>query len=178
VTHLTPTSERWSLLGSAQKKYAAVTSGGERDELLRESAESYGRAANGTKVYPLINQVFVHWVRSGDVPAELRSQFEAIHATVLSAKDSADFWDRLGSPDYDLADQLLGGKLVVKQLEASYRSAAQQSGSDGDKRSVIEQLEFLAEMLNEKTDRAALMNDLRGLARRLRGAWRIEGGIF
>ena len=174
IKQIGPSDERWSLLGSAQKKLAAIAVGSARRDRLREAAKSYAQAARGTNVYPLLNQVAVEWLLNSKVSVKVRKQFNAAREFVDARRDSADFWARVGVPDYDLTRQLLDDALDVDALAKAYQQVAQQSGTDGQKRSVIEHHEFLADVIAEDPSRASLHAKLLELAARLRATWNIR----
>jgi tetratricopeptide (TPR) repeat protein len=167
---LAPSTERWALLGKHHKVHAQTLTGQARADELQKAADSYGQGTGGTKAYPLINQVALQWLATGAMPNQLQNDFAAIRSKVQAARDVADFWDRVGIPDWETTDQLMKGTLDVQALEALYLYAAQQSGSPGEKASVVEQLEFLADMLGGPQ---TSIDSLTELANRLRTQWKL-----
>jgi hypothetical protein len=106
------TSERLSLLGSAYKRLAQISTGPERDEALAEMFSYYDAAWRKApkNPYPLINALIAQTIRYwlGGVAqrdSELKSKFDT--ALKLAAQRKADrpndFWAAVGLADAELA---------------------------------------------------------------------------
>jgi len=152
------TPERLSLIGSAYKRLAQISSGAERDEALAKMYSFYHEAweLSGDDPYPLTNalvaEILRYWI--GELAKrsqELESKFETALSLARARHEEhpTDFWAAIGRADTLMARHLLEGELKKhqEQLLEQYKLAWKHFGSPRQLRSVIEQLEFLITVL-------------------------------
>jgi hypothetical protein len=152
-------SERLAVMGSAAKRLAFITGrAAARKKLLEESEAMYGEAAqfaeqrdNRPDPYPLLNAIVIRWLLKMQPAATLLAEARTCEAIVEQWKDADEYWKCGSRPDYLLTVGLLKGALNVDEIAEAYRSALQKTGKKVEQLSVIEHIEFIAEMLkNDK----------------------------
>lgn len=178
---IAPTSERYSLLGSAWKRKAIISEGEERINALREMTEAY-RKAHETALerdkrinpYPrhnhLLGLLLLSWYGVMNLD---RMQFEKDLAEVgkIAAdrdKESPDFWNGIAVTENNLLRHLESGELVSRPQEITdgYRKARMRSASPREFRSVMEQFDFLEEVVKVE-EHEDLVKALRGIREEL-----------
>jgi hypothetical protein len=158
------TPERLSILGSAHKRRALlVETAVERNAALREMSKNY-RAAHELAIsstgaidaYPLLNWLSAEaCLRPQGVGAAQRTVANDLLDKVdrqLADSVDIDFWGLVTRADLILVRSLLGGTLGVAErqdLLQAYRAVSVRAGSPRQLRSVIEQLDFLAQMYGQ-----------------------------
>ncbi len=189
--------ERLSLIGSAHKRQAQISTGENRQIALENMKENYQAAWEKDKdnPYPLGNmltaQVVLFWVgvkqRRSDI---LYANFKKLKAltTQQTIDNPHDFWAAIGETDTYLLKGLLEGSLVgikdddekAVDLAKRYTTAWQRYGTARELKSVSEHLDFLVTMFethdfefkhdseNRIKQRANLYIELSSLAKSLR----------
>ena len=169
------TRERWSLLGSARKRLIRVrTAGAGADPAevaaeVRHMAEAYGKAAaaDPDDLYAKLNALAATlllggpWKRPPKKHADNPlATTEAFDQALAEAREEAryrrestagqrDFWSFSYAPDAELLAALHGGELTVRceSLTENYRALFRGHGSPREHASVIDQLDFLKQLL-------------------------------
>jgi hypothetical protein len=179
------TAERWSLLGSCSKRLAQVTSDGERIAALKEMRRCYGEAfkrkeaAGKFDTYSLLNQLLADTLlglpgiaaddKQTDVKLDeglLRAENEA----QTLDNDDPNFWNGIALADVALGRALLSGQLdekVQQQVIAAYLRPWRRGASALQLSSVLEQMEFLIDIL---AGHPALGGGIGAIVAQLRGA--------
>ncbi|HYK05310.1 MAG TPA: CHAT domain-containing protein [Thermoanaerobaculia bacterium] len=149
-------SERLAIIGSAAKRLAFVTKDpAKRKELLEKAAAKYSAAAalawkrdDRPDPYPLLNAIAIRWLL-GEPADELLEEAQSCEPIVQAWKDDDQYWKRGSWADYLLTAGLLNERLDVDTIAAAYRSALEKAGKKSEQLSVIEHIEFIAEMLKD-----------------------------
>lgn len=155
------TPERLSIMGAAFKRRAIVASSAyERNAALRAMSQHYREAHELTasahgKIdpYPLLNwlsaEACLHPEGIGDsMPAATENVLNSVDRQ-LAQDARTDFWGLVTRADLQLVRGLLAGKIDAddrQRLLDVYRAICVRAGSPRQLRSVIEHLEFIAEM--------------------------------
>jgi tetratricopeptide (TPR) repeat protein len=178
-----PTSERWSLLGSAYKRLAQTRGRSRAEKDIASMSAAYAKAAvaNPDDLYPLLNSLAGILALGGpwqDPSSEMRdnplatvAEFdkalaEARERAAGKAREAKGFWDLSFEPDSELLAALRAVGKVKKaeidqqfsNLESSYRELFSHSGSARERASVTDQIEFLRDCFDrssKKTGRGA-----------------------
>lgn len=158
------TAERYALLGSAYKRQAWMqTKPAEMKDALTRMADNYRLALdpddrNQPAPYPLTNwltaEAMLNWfkVKHGDdayrgrIPGWID---QAVNDAVARQQTDPDFWNSVVEPDCRLALALAQDQLeepTIADTAAGYRRAMEQGSSPKERSSVLEQLDFLADM--------------------------------
>ena len=176
LEQLPRTYERLSIIGSAAKRLAFVTQDSvERQRLLEQAEEKYSEAAelalkkgNGPDPYPLLNAIAIRWILRFPRPELLQAALSC-KATVEESKEHDEYWKRGSWADYLLTVGLIEGKLDIDTMAKAYRSALDKAGKKVEQLSVIEHIEFIAEMLQNDDDpaRRQLSEQLKELVEKL-----------
>jgi len=156
-------AERLSLLGSAHKRRAWIVQGKERQEALAKMAEYYRKThekkydeqRNTLDTYPLLNwlaaELLREWygVKADVTPAEIKEWCERARACAEEKdRQEPNSWNSVVTPECDLV-QALAGTTLDQQKQAivdAYTYARSRGASPREFRSVIDHLEFLADM--------------------------------
>ncbi len=164
------TSERLSLMGSAHKRRAWIAQGTQRKDALSKMAEYYRKAhekkfdekRNKLETYPLLNwlaaEVLLGWYgEKADVtPAKIGEWCEKARGFAEEQdRQNPSFWNSVVKPECDLL-QALAGSTLDEQKQAvvdAYRHAKTRGASPREFRSVIDHLEFLADMAADGSKR-------------------------
>ena len=182
-----PNAERYSLLGSACLRQAALVGGEERMAALEKAVASYGkaleraqRAGRGAGFYPRKNRLAASVVLSllrgeeaAGVPPDVEAELEQIAADAASAGERRrDFWNAIAPVECELLRRMMGGDLErqADTIVDAYREANRGFGSPRQLRSVVEHLALLGEIL-------AVKGADRLLARVVRGLKKIRAGL-
>ncbi len=157
------TAERLSLLGSAHKRQAWITAEDEREKALSKMAEYYREAhthnekRNELDTYPLLNwmaaEILCDWygVKRGveDKSPNIGELCEKARAHAEEKdRQAPSFWNSVVKPECDLV-LALAGTTLDEQKQAivdAYRHARARGASSRQFSSVIDHLEFLADM--------------------------------
>ena len=171
------TTERLSILGGIAKREAVIAQPlNQKHRALRYMAEHYEKAyqhkldtCKETDPYPLGNwmaaEVLLHL--TGALPAKpkdlrARSQ-EALDAAAERHRSAPNFWDAIEPPGWlvllHLADRDLPEPAHTKKIIAGYWKAKKGYGSPREIRSVVEHLDFLANVIAVAPDEK-LRNEL------------------
>jgi len=166
---ISETAERLSILGSTYKRMALVQETNKKLKTYQAAASSYCKASMlaspGKRYYPLTNWLMLHsmLVFSGastwDVKAEryeipskkeaLRMLKEELEFISKSISYDETFWNMIAVPDIVFTQYVLGGeKIDFEFVLQSYKKVWNKAGSSGEKESVLEQFEFLLDVLN------------------------------
>jgi len=170
---LPPSRERSALLGSAAKKLATVTQDADRRQMLTDAAQRYEEAARlpmkpgDNPAYPVFNAVALRWLIDPATPG-LANQLDEWRELVENWKDHSDHWKRAGWADYHFTKWLLDPSGGIDPIVQLYRDVAKQDTSESQWGSVIEHIEFVADMLENDPTRAARRQDAMDLADKLR----------
>jgi tetratricopeptide (TPR) repeat protein/pimeloyl-ACP methyl ester carboxylesterase len=157
------TTERLSLLGSAHKRKAWIGSGNERKQAIkemetcyREAHDSiYGKGNGKLDTYPLLSWLTAVILRNWPQKPDARTCAEvekwcqmAETAAAEREQTNPDFWNTAVKPDCDLVRAMARQTLKEQQetIVEGYRRAKQRGASQRQFRSVLEHLEFLAEI--------------------------------
>jgi tetratricopeptide (TPR) repeat protein len=177
------TSERWSLLGSCNKRLAQVAEGTKRSKALEEMYRCYGRAFERAKAaerfdtYSLLNRLTAEaLLRLLDAPRKIDDV--DLEASLVRAETEArrrdsenpDFWTGVALADIALGRALLQGRLddgVQQDAIAAYLRPWRRGGSALQFASVMEQIDFLIVILSDKT---ALRDGLNAIKTQLTAA--------
>jgi hypothetical protein len=190
-----PTSERWSLLGSCQKRLAQVTTGDERITALKKMRECYRkafdrRANSGTfDSYSLLNRLLAETLLAllGAPPHDMRREERATPEEWLRRAENESrtiddqdpsFWNAVPLADIAVGRALLAGHLdgdVQQQVVAAYLKAWRRGGSALQFASVLEGIDFVIRILSDESKGAdsplaPLCAGLRAVAAQLRSA--------
>ena len=184
------TPERLSLLGSAYKRRAWITKGDVRKESLSKMAEYYRKAhekkydmkGNKLDTYPLLNwlaaEILLGWYgEKADVTtAKIGEWCEKARAFAEEQnRQNPSFWNSIVKPECDLVQALADGTLDEQKqtIVDAYRNAKARGASPREFSSVIDHLEFLADIAADGSKRkevkqqaAALREILEQLATR------------
>ena len=164
---LSPSSERYSILGSACKCMALLHSGKARLADLDEMTNAYEKAAQHT--FSVNRQIDTYatknWV-TGEVllrlidPGKRRGTLATLHAKLKKTQEAArqqqldkpGFWNQIIPIDCELLRQIVAMDLAenVDAIADTYREIAKQAGSPYELGSVVDQFAFLIEMLGER----------------------------
>ena len=164
------TAERLSLMGSAHKRRAWIAKGAERKEALSKMAEYYRKAhekkydekRNKLDTYPLLNwlaaEVLLGWYgeKAEVTPAKIGEWCEKARAFAEEQdRQNPNFWNSVVKPECDLVQALAGNTLDEKKQAVvdAYRHAKARGASPREFRSVIDHLEFLADMAADGSKR-------------------------
>jgi tetratricopeptide (TPR) repeat protein len=157
------TAERLSLLGSAHKRGAWIAQGDERKKALSEMAKSYRKAhekkydevRSEMETYPLLNWLAAELLREwyGEkqavTRAEIREWCEKARAYAQEKdRQEPSVWNSVVTPECDLVEALAGDALGERKqaIVAAYHYAKARGASPREFRSVLDHLEFLADM--------------------------------
>ena len=154
------TVERLSLLGSADKRKAWISSNpGPALEQMKQAYEKASHLAERQKsstLYPKLNQLFAEVVLGWDskrkrhrTKPEVRKDLERLKSELVEHNRTKDsFWDEVMLYDGQLALALLGSSLrsqTMKVLVERYRDSRRRA-SRREFASVLDQFEFLETM--------------------------------
>lgn len=179
------TGERLSLLGSAYKRLALITTDDDRKKALESMADYYKEAhelvyAGGKgKVdsYPLLNwltaEVLGVWYGAGS-RKDLSEKFlgeidawcdQAESAAVEKDRDDPDFWNSLTTSDARLVRALAFKSFdkVIEPVFTGYQRAKERGASPREFRSIIEHLDFLTKMVVDAPKSEKLQKGLKAL---------------
>lgn len=147
LLEISPTAERYSLLGSAYKRLMTVR-GRVTKKNLAGMADAYHEAyEKRKKAYPLVN-----WLTAGLASGPPSDLDELIDATIAGLKedreDREDFWNRVTELDCEVIRHLYKGDLSKnrKRLAAEYGKVFG-TGSPREVDSVLRQFTFQAQIL-------------------------------
>jgi pimeloyl-ACP methyl ester carboxylesterase len=161
--------ERLALLGSVHKRSAWVTTGPRRLTALRKMVEAYGKAhkeairrQDSVDPYPAINWLVAQWLlqwyddeATETLDEEIARWLPLAEAAAAEGATSPDFWSRIHPIDCALLRHLVIGDLGehVPDLVAAYRAAQGLGATLRDCRSLLDQFEFIIDILRTgKTD--------------------------
>lgn len=181
------TKERLSLRAGNHKRLARLTQGEERRTHLKQAAESYQKAhelalkTTGTvDYYPALNWIACALLLTP--PRRRKGQAETVTAEWLNAIDGAErsarkqvetapsFWNRVTPADAELYRLLVQGKLTAASAPSVielYRQAFAMGATQSEIASVLDQLDFLIEMLS--TSKQAERQTALRVLKRIRG---------
>jgi tetratricopeptide (TPR) repeat protein len=181
ITACGETLERWSLVGGSYKRLARRTKGNARTKALQQTEEAYRKARNLGQTRGAI-EVYYPWsqeiaaqvisgIRSGK-PA--RADFGGLRRSLHPAS-SSDFWQLILPADLVLLELVANGTLTPAEQEAAvqaYLAAWNHTGTGREMSSVVDQLAFLIDMLEDpdlpaNAKRIKLLADLKSLRRQL-----------
>jgi hypothetical protein len=156
-------AERLSLLGSAHKRMAWISTGDDRKKALSKMAgyyreaheKKYDEKRNKLDTYPLLNwlaaEILREWygVKQGVTPAVIREWCERARAYADEQdRQEPNFWNSVVKPECELV-QALASATLDGQKQAiidAYRRARVRGASPREFRSVTEHLEFLVDL--------------------------------
>jgi CHAT domain-containing protein len=160
------TVERLNLLASAWKRMAWVATGRRRETALSQMQTYYreaGEAAGPRKTdcYPLLNSVVADFLLSRSAAEESKKQNADFRKRIEQAKAAAtqelsetpDFWSTVALTECEVVGHLIEGKLGdnVDAVVQGLADAKLRGGTPRRYRSVLEQLQFLAEILGDSS---------------------------
>ncbi|MFO7634716.1 MAG: CHAT domain-containing protein, partial [Caldilinea sp.] len=171
------TTERFSLLGSCHKRLAMESAGKERATHLQQALDYYQKAcseklqdARATyNPYPALNCIPLQLMINGDEenerkkPAFLREVEACERYAQLRQDERSDFWERVHAPDAALVRLLVENYLETQagaleeranHIVQLYREVFEMRATAYQRASVINQLDFLSEMLAGKKKHA------------------------
>jgi len=165
------TTERLSLLGSCLKRLALESDNEERRKLIRDAAECYKKAYELKSLqaqaspdpYPLLNWIPLQFLaNSPEENEEQQGEFVAniekgVQMASLRQAEQPSFWERVHAPDAALLRALIEGNLTEKQaneVTGQYREVFQTRSTAYERESVLNQLDFLSEILAWKEQHA------------------------
>jgi hypothetical protein len=181
ITACGATLERWSLVGGSYKRLARRTKGNERTKALQQMEEAYHKARNlgqergaAEVYYPWSQEIaaqVINGIRSGK-PAH--ADFAGLRRSLRPAS-SSDFWQLVLPADLTLLELVANGALTAAEQEAvvqAYLAAWNHTGTGREMSSVVDQLAFLIDMLDDpglsaNAKRTKLLADLNGLRQQL-----------
>jgi pimeloyl-ACP methyl ester carboxylesterase len=191
---LSPSSERFNLLGSASKRLAMLKSGKARMASLEDMTCAYKEAARHAlsttmRIDPYAIQNWITGevllrlidpgkkrVACGTLTTELKKAQEAARQ---QHQDKPDFWNLIIPVDCELLSHIVAMDLTnyADALADTYRKCAKQAGSPRELDSVIEQIKFLIEILEEKKADKQVAGVTQGLAALLKALDEGQGKI-
>jgi hypothetical protein len=175
LLHLAPSAQRYALLASCYKRRALVNDTDEareaRQDALTKCAEYYEKAYDISKdsdtPYSGLNWIncqVLLGIRDGDQRAKLREAFDKSLVNDPS-KTTQDFWGRVKEGDIELS-RLLFDEIeeAIEKLQHLYQQALGVGGTTREHLTVIENLEFVIDMLRwrskeELADRLQAVHD-------------------
>jgi len=176
------TSERLSLLGSYLKRLALESDDEGRQQLIRDAAARYKQAYERKYLqtqaspdpYPALNWIpLLFLANSPEENEKQRGEFlEEIKKNEQAASqrqvEQPSFWERVHAPDAALLRALIQGDLKKQadEILRQYREAFQTRSTAYQRESVLNQLDFLSEMLAWK-GQAALAGQMSKLCSEL-----------
>ncbi|MBK7664677.1 MAG: CHAT domain-containing protein [Sterolibacteriaceae bacterium] len=187
-----PTVERYSMMGSAQKRLALLQTGHEaRRQFLRQMAFAYSMAARLAREagatddpYPLINAwtalIVLGWqggrLAAADLPpATLEQGLPRIEATIPARRRSSDFWERAVAGDCALLRLIARhdeanatGGPDIEAVARAYLDAAKIAVGPREWNSVLSQIDIL-QRFAESAGRRRIAGWLKTLAGKLGG---------
>jgi CHAT domain-containing protein len=155
------TAERLSILGSASKRFAQISTGNQRDKYLQQMSDHYGKAWYLLKdkikasIYPLSNWMTAHVLMHGNKPVILHGEsIEPEHLLNNAEKELKkesgahnDFWEDLNEVNIMMCWLLFcdTGEIVylTSKIIDLYRHAWQQGGTYKHAHTEIEHIEFI-----------------------------------
>ncbi|MSN24365.1 MAG: CHAT domain-containing protein [Geobacter sp.] len=160
------TSERLSLMGSAHKRLAWISKGNVRKIALKEMAgfyrsahdKSYDKESGRLDTYPLLNwlaaEIMLGWYgeKPGVSSLDIKEWCELCRAySADKERLEPNFWNSVVRPECDLILALLDSAVDDRKrtIVDSYRQAKSRGASYKQFQSVMDHLEFLAEMSTE-----------------------------
>ncbi len=164
------TAERLSLMGGTRKRQACIAKGAQRKEALSKMAEYYLKAhekiydekRNELYPYPLLNwlaaEILLGWYgeKAEVTPAKIGEWCEKARAYAEEQdRQNPNFWNSVVKPECDLV-QALAGSSLDEQKQAivnAYRHARARGASPREFRSVLDHLDFLADMAADGSKR-------------------------
>ncbi len=168
------TRERLSLLGSAYKRKALMTTGPTQTGLLQESLACYRSAyARDGNAYPLVNALMLELIlgwksaRGSSVSARagLNTEARTLATTMMAATaNQRDFWTASLLADATFVEVLTRPgfeSAAIDGVRDRYLEARQR-GSPREFRSVIDQLDVLIGMAASQADVVKALQQLRG----------------
>jgi hypothetical protein len=192
---LCETSERWSLIGGANKRMALISRrrSPETADLALQRMENAYREAGGKAQddpYALANRLAARILRllQGSDPAEIHKALPKLKTLAKKAiqlaeaqeeKSPDDFWASIGTTDATLINHLVtylesGWKELrpeeLEKLAARYQTTWRRYGSARELYSVIDQYAFLAAMLEGSETHNELSTRLSSILRSLEDA--------
>jgi len=147
--------ERLSILASAYKRKAWVTTGNTRIAALKRMEKHYREASESAPgdTYSLLNyltaKTVVGWRKNrGKSEEQLQQEVKALAASVTGSERQRDFWDLVRLADSLFLKSLVCGEIPADQhaIISHYSTAKKRAGSPRESNSVTEHIEFLALM--------------------------------
>lgn len=175
------TIERINILASTYKRLALFSTGDDKRDAYQCSASSYRKAfefpGNRNKFYPLANWLSIEsalvlagkrmWGKD-KLPKKANVQNELdLELDNIRRKTERDFWDWVAEANILLCQYLLGEKTITyDQILESYTDAWKRIGSEGQRQTEIEQMEFLEDAFSlavEKEKGKTILEEIRRL---------------
>ncbi|MGQ0800224.1 MAG: CHAT domain-containing protein [Pseudomarimonas sp.] len=166
-----PSRERHSIIASAYKRKAMALSGKQRDKALQASADAYKEAADmaGKKGHPyaFINAAVLlgaqAWANATTLPSkEIKDLILEAENRVPAPGATPDFWD-LALPGDLLALKLFVNAIepsdeLIEEISTLYSDAHERDRDKANLASVLDQLEFMVDVLGRVQIAAQLKN--------------------
>ena len=175
-------SERLSILGSAYKRKAWITTGNTRIAALKRMQEYYRAASESApgESYPLYNyltaKMIVEWRKNSGISEEkLQQEAKTLAASVTGNEQQRDFWSLVKFAGCQFLKRVVCGEITTHQrvIISYYSIAKKRAGSPREFSCVTEHIEFLALMAHSQiTDRkrkVETVNALREILNTLSG---------
>jgi hypothetical protein len=190
-----PTAERHALVGGCHKRLAQLSAGDPRSKALHDMAKAYAAAEQQASGLPSGHLSPQHRLMQAAalvvlaLPAGDRAGLDKVRALVAPVAEeaeqryaeSAEFWDGIAIADAAVLRGIAAGAEGVERIRAAkeaYLRPWRRNGSSLMLASVIDQLEFLAQMLRDaKGVPAATAQALEALRSELAEAMAMARGI-
>lgn len=166
-------SERLSILGSAYKCKAWITTGNTRIAALKRMQEYYREASESASgdSYPLYNyltaRMIVEWRKNrGFSEEKLQREIKTLATSVTGYEHQKDFWGLVRFADCQFLKRVVCGEISTHQrvIISYYSIVKKRAGSPREFSSITEHLEFLAQMAHSQiTDRKRKIETVKSL---------------
>jgi CHAT domain-containing protein len=162
------TVERMNLLGSAYKRLATVRRLKKKQNAYEQSAIYYKNAyevGKSARHYPLTNWLTINYCldlvkpeqeKGHDLLTEHAEKLKAEFQSIEKGVPGLEYWDWIANASLLLCQRVLGDQnITYDQVLEQYIAAWEMIGSEGQRQSEIEQLDFLNDALTMAGPKAA-----------------------
>lgn len=168
------TSERLSIVASAYKRMAWVSSKSARTKALSQMEDYYKKAsaASPDDTYPLFNYLTAHTIVNWDknnTDEVMQAKIQDLDVSTTSNQQQTNFWKLAEYADFQLLKHLSQETLVENKSEiiSSYLNAKKRAGSPREFSSVTEHIEFLSLMAESQISTGKRKNKIVGALREI-----------